>query len=73
MEHEKKAGVLAVFHSFNGEHEGALEVSLPADREYQFEMVYSDADADISVAKGRITCYIPEDMRAVAVLLKEIE
>lgn len=73
VEHEKKAGVLAVFHSFNGEHEGALEVSLPADREYQIEMVYSDADADISVAKGRITCYIPEDMRAVAVLLKEIE
>ena len=73
VEHEKKAGVLAVFHSFNGEHEGALEVSLPTDREYQIEMVYSDADADISVAKGRITCYIPEDMRAVAVLLKEIE
>lgn len=73
VEHEKKAGVLAVFHSFNGEHEGVLEVSLPTDREYQIEMVYSDADADISVAKGRITCYIPEDMRAVAVLLKEIE
>lgn len=73
VEHEKKAGVLAVFHSFNGAHEGALEVPLPTDRAYQIETVYSDAEADVSVTEGRLMCHLPEDMRAVAVLLKEIE
>lgn len=72
VEHEKTDGLLAVFHSFNGEHEGALEVPLPTDGEYRIETVYSDADADISVKKGRLICYIPEDMRAVAVLARRI-
>lgn len=72
LEREKKDGLLAVFHSFKGEHEGALEVPLPADGEYRIEAVYSDAEANVSVAKGRLTCYIPEDMRAVAVLARRI-
>ena len=72
VEHEGTDGLLAVFHSFNGEHEGALEVPLPADREYQIETVYSDGEADIFVKKDRLICYIPEDMRAVAVLARRI-
>lgn len=72
LEREKKDGLLAVFHSFKWEHEGALEVPLPADGEYRIEAVYSDAEANVSVAKGRLTCYIPEDMRAVAVLARRI-
>lgn len=71
VEHERKDGILAVFHSFNAEHEGALEIPLPADGEYRIEAVYSDAEANVSVAKNRLTCYIPEDMRAVAVLLRK--
>lgn len=72
VEHEKKKGLMAVFHSFNGEHDGALEVALPADKEYQIEEVYSDTSADVSVADGKLVCYIPEDMRAVAILAREI-
>lgn len=71
VEHEKKAGLLAVFHSFNGAHEGVLEVPLPADGTYRIEDIYSDAEADISIAGGKLMCRIPEDMRAVAVLLGE--
>lgn len=70
VEREQGHTVLAVFHSFNGAHEGALEVPLPSDREYRIEAVYSDAEADVSVAEGRLTCCIPEDMRAVAVLAR---
>lgn len=72
VEHEETDGLLVVFHSFKGEHEGALEVPLPADREYRIEAVYSDAEPDISVSKGKLTCYIPEDMRAVAVFARKI-
>lgn len=68
VEHEKKDGLLAVFHSFNGMHDGALEVPLPEDGTYRIEEVYSDAEADVIVADGRLVCRIPEDMRAVAVL-----
>lgn len=71
VEHEEKDGLLAVFHTFNGEHEGALEVPLPADGDYQVEMIYSDAEAEVSVGKEYLTCRIPEDMRAVAVLLRK--
>lgn len=71
VEHEKGDAVLAVFHSFNGAHESALEVPLPADREYRIEAVYSDAEADVFVKNGRLICYIPEDMRAVAVLARK--
>lgn len=72
VEQEKKDGLLAVFHCFNGEHDGALEVPLPTDGDYRIETVYSDADAELVVTGGRLTCYIPEDMRAVAVLMKKI-
>lgn len=70
-EHEKKDGLLAVFHSFNGEHDGALEASLPVDGIYQIEEVYSDVEADVKIADGKIVCRIPEDMRAVAVLARK--
>ncbi len=72
VEHEKKDGLMAVFHSFNGEHDGALEAPLPADGTYRIEEVYSDADADVFVADGKLTCRIPEDMRAVAVLMRKV-
>lgn len=72
VEHKKTDALLAVFHSFNGEHEGALAVPLPEDGEYRIEAVYSDAEADISVKDGSLICYIPEDMRAVAVLLRKV-
>lgn len=70
VEHEKGDAVLAVFHSFNGGHEGVLEVPLPADGTYRIEDIYSDAEADISMKDGKLMCRIPEDMRAVAVLLQ---
>lgn len=72
VEHEKKNGLLAVFHSFNGAHDGALEVPLPADGTYRIEEVYSDAEADVIVEDGRLVCRIPEDLRAVAVLAGKI-
>ncbi|MDE7200210.1 MAG: alpha-galactosidase, partial [Lachnospiraceae bacterium] len=49
VEHEKKDGLLAVFPSFNGAHEGALAVPLPADGTYRIEEVYSDAETDVRV------------------------
>lgn len=67
----EKDGLLAVFHAFNGEHEGLLKVPLPNDGDYQVETAYSDAEAEIFVEKGQLSCRIPEDMRAVAVLLKK--
>lgn len=70
VEHEKRAGLLAVFHSFNGSHDGALEAALPADGTYRIEDIYSDAEADICIEGGKLLCRIPEDMRAVAVLLQ---
>lgn len=73
VEHEKKGELMAVFHSFNGDHEGAMEVPLPSDGTYQIETIYSDADADIRVTEGRLVCHIPEDMRAVAVLARRIQ
>ena len=72
VEHEKKDGLLAVFHSFNGEHDGVLEAPLPTDGKYQIEEVYSDAEADVRIADGKIVCRIPEDMRAVAVLARKV-
>ena len=72
VEHEKKDGLLAVFHSFNGEHDGVLEAPLPADGKYQIEEVYSDAEADVEIANGKLACRIPEDMRAVAVLARKV-
>lgn len=72
VEHKKTDALLAVFHSFNGEHEGALEVPLPEDGEYRIEAVYSDAEADISVKDGSLICCIPEDMRAAAVLQRKV-
>ncbi len=71
VEHEKKDGLLAVFHSFNGEHDGALEAPLPTDGTYRIEEVYSDAEADVRADDGKLVCRIPEDMRAVAVLAKK--
>lgn len=64
-------GLLAVFHSFNGEHEGTLEVPLPGDGTYEIEEIYSDAEADVCVSRGKLVCRIPEDMRAVAVLARK--
>lgn len=72
VEQEKRGGLLAVFHSFNGEHEGALEALLPADGEYRIETIYSDAEADIHIIGGKLVCRIPEDMRAVAVLARRV-
>ena len=72
VEHERKDGLLAVFHSFNGEHDGALEASLPADGVYQIEEIYSDAEADVKITDGKMVCRIPEDMRAVAVLARKV-
>lgn len=72
VEHEKKDGLLAVFHSFNGEHDGVLEAFLPADGIYQIEEVYSDAEADVKIVDGKLVCRIPEDMRAVAVLARKV-
>lgn len=71
VEHEQKDGLLAVFHSFNGEHDGVLEVPLPADGTYRIEDIYSDAEADVSITGGKLLCRIPEDMRTVAVLAKK--
>lgn len=72
VEHERKDGLLAVFHSFNGEHGGVLEAPLPTDGKYQIEEVYSDAEADVEIANGKLACRIPEDMRAVAVLARKV-
>lgn len=72
VEREKKDGLLAVFHSFNGAHEGGLEVPVPGDGTYWIEEVYSDAEADVRIADGKLVCRIPEDMRAVAVLAKKM-
>ena len=71
VEHERKDGLLAVFHSFNGAHDGMLEVPLPADGTYRIEDIYSDAEADVGITGGKLLCRIPEDMRAVAVLAKK--
>lgn len=71
VEQAEKEGLLAVFHTFNGEHEGALTVPLPNGGDYRIEAVYSDAEAELSVEGGRLTCLIPEDMRAVGVLLRK--
>lgn len=70
VEQEEKERLLAVFHAFHGEHEGELEVPLPNGGDYRIETVYSDAEADIGIAGGKLVCRIPEDMRAVAALLR---
>ncbi|MCM1297247.1 MAG: alpha-galactosidase [Muribaculaceae bacterium] len=72
VEHEKTGEFMAVFHSFNGGHEEPMEVPLPAGGTCRIELVYSDADADVRVADGKLVCRISEDMRAVAVLGKII-
>lgn len=72
VEHEKRGEFMAVFHSFNGGHDGALEASLPADGEYRITEIYSDAEADVRIDNGKLVCRILEDMRAVAVLAEKI-
>ncbi len=72
VEHEKRNELMAVFHSFNGGHDGMLEVPLPVDGEYRIEEVYSDTEADVCMENGKLVCRIPEDMRAVAVLARGI-
>ncbi len=62
---------LAVFHTFNGDHAQPMETPLPADRHLQIADIYSDAEAEVTIADGQLICNIPEDMRAVAVLLEE--
>ena len=64
---------MAVFHTFNGGHDGVIEIPLPADRHFQITDIYSDAEADVTITDGKLICTIPEDMRAVAVLLEEIK
>lgn len=44
---------MAVFHTFNGEHDQPMEIPLPADRKYQIEEIYSDAE----VLQGRSFCH----------------
>ncbi|MDD7643288.1 MAG: hypothetical protein PUK75_12600 [bacterium] len=46
-----------------------MEASLPSDREYRIAEIYSDAQADVRLEENRLICRIPEDMRAVAVLV----
>lgn len=60
---------LAVFHSFNGAHDAPIEIPLPEDKSYHIDEIYSDAGADVELKDGRLICQIPEDMRAVAVLM----
>lgn len=60
---------LAVYHSFCGAHEMPLSIPLPDGAEYQIEEIYSDAQAEAAIQAGTLVCRIPEDMRAVAVLL----
>lgn len=38
----------------------------------KIEEVYSDTEADVRIADGKMVCRIPEDMRAVAVLAKKV-
>ncbi|MCM1122049.1 MAG: alpha-galactosidase [Eubacterium sp.] len=76
VEHGDRGELLAVFHSFNGGHDGVMEAPLPVDKavngDWRIELVYSDAEADVSVKDGKLSCKIPEDMRAVAALLKQV-
>lgn len=63
--------VLAVFHTFNDDHAQPMEIPLPADRHLQIADIYSDAEAEVTITDGCLICAIPEDMRAVAVMLEE--
>ena len=70
VEHEDRGELMAVFHSFNGGHDGRLAVPLPAaGGAYRIEEVYSDAEADVCIEGTELVCHIPEDMRAVAVYI----
>lgn len=60
---------MAVFHAFNGDHEQPMEIPMPIGCDFRIEEVYSDAEADVKLESGCLICTIPEDMRAVAVLL----
>ena len=62
---------MAVFHTFNGDHDQPMEIPMAADRHFQITDIYSDVEAEVTIADGKLICVIPEDMRAVAVLLKE--
>lgn len=64
---------MAVFHTFNGDHAQPMEIPLPAERHFQITDIYSDAEADVRLEETGLICNIPEDMRAVAVLLEEIK
>lgn len=64
----------AVFHSFYENREEWMEVvlpDLPADRTYQIDTVYSDCAVEVRLEGGRLLCRNTEEMRAVAVYLKE--
>lgn len=60
---------MAVFHAFNSDHAQPMEIPLPLDRQFGISDIYSDAEAEVTVTDGQLICNIPEDMRAVAVLL----
>ena len=61
---------MAVFHTFNGGHDDPLEIKLPEETAYEITEVYSDAEADVKIVDGRLICTIPQDMRAVAVMMR---
>ncbi len=61
---------MAVIHTFYGEHDMPIVVNLPESSDYQIREIYSDTKADIIMSDGKLICKITEDMRAVAVLLK---
>ena len=62
---------MAVYNAFNSGHDKPMEIPLPLDRHFRISDIYSDAEAEVTVTDGRLICAIPEDMRAVAVLLAE--
>ena len=68
---DAKRQAMAVFHTFNGGHDDSLEIKLPEETAYEITEVYSDSEADVKVVDGCLICTIPEDMRAVAVMMHD--
>lgn len=60
---------MAVFHTFNGDHDQPMEIPMPIGCDFRIEKIYSDAEAGVKLEGERLICTIPEDMRAVAVML----
>lgn len=60
----------AVFHSFYGNREKWMEISLPEGRNYHIDSVYSDSEALLRLEDGRLLCGNTDDMKAVAVYLR---